>query len=481
MNRKTQRIVRKIRDAEGLWRERHGDRTPTVRELAELAGVSPSSVSSYSRITNKRGSEQKQEQKSESRESSGRKRKCSKCGKEHTGRWNLCFPCYMARDREEEAQQQQIPTHESEAGEKPKDIGETMRDFDAQEEERRKAEAQAQAGEGESEGEQQSPFEITMEAIVQKIVEKNLAEFEAPEKVIEKIIEQTESQRPTITINTGSREWKLPEHELFHQAFPKALRILSTTKQLWLIGDTGGGKTHMAAQMARALELRFYCLSCTQGMTEGQLLGRLGFGNEYLPAPFVEAYEMGGVFLLDEFDAMNDNVRLVANSALANGVLSVPNRVDNPVAYRHEDFHVIIATNSTGSGATKAYSGRDTIDLATQDRFAMMKVHVGYDLEFEKAIPAMGLFTSNGNAENEDYTWKPSKEIAMDALAQSLQQIRENIHKYKIPGKALSTRCKIDASRLLAGGLSPVEILEAYFVGWSAQERNKALTGTEVA
>src|SRR5438105_4005451 len=40
-------------------------------------------------------------------------------------------------------------------------------------------------------------------------------------------------------------------------------------------GPTGCGKSHLAEQIAKALGLRFGSLSCSSGMSEGQITGRL--------------------------------------------------------------------------------------------------------------------------------------------------------------------------------------------------------------
>ena len=95
-------------------------------------------------------------------------------------------------------------------------------------------------------------------------------------------------------------------------------------------------------------------------MSEGQITGRLiptGDGGkfEYQRSQFVEFYEEGGVFLLDEIDAADANVFLVLNQALANGHLPVPNRIGSPQAMRHQDFVLIAAANTFGNGANRMY------------------------------------------------------------------------------------------------------------------------------
>ena len=103
---------------------------------------------------------------------------------------------------------------------------------------------------------------------------------------------------------------------------------------------------------------------------------------------FVEFYEEGGLFLLDEIDAADANVLLVINQALANGHLPLPNRITNPQAKRHSDFVLIAAANTFGNDANRMYVGRNQLDESTLDRFRIGQVVMDYDRELEKSILA---------------------------------------------------------------------------------------------
>jgi len=60
---------------------------------------------------------------------------------------------------------------------------------------------------------------------------------------------------------------------------------------------------------------------------------------------FVQVYENGGVFLLDEIDAADANVMVAINAALANGVLANPN---GKVHVRHDKCFILAAANTWG-------------------------------------------------------------------------------------------------------------------------------------
>ena len=138
--------------------------------------------------------------------------------------------------------------------------------------------------------------------------------------------------------------------------FDEVVVLAEQRKNIALVGPTGCGKTHLCAQVAEALDLPFYSVSCSEGMSESQLTGwLLPVGDDgkftYVPATFVTAFENGGVFLLDEGDAMDPNVGLVINTAAANGHMHVPQRHGNEFVQKHKDFVLIMAMNTFGQGA----------------------------------------------------------------------------------------------------------------------------------
>jgi energy-coupling factor transporter ATP-binding protein EcfA2 len=172
-----------------------------------------------------------------------------------------------------------------------------------------------------------------------------------------------------------------------HYMFKEVLYKCTVHKQVFLAGPTGSGKTTLAAQIAEAMGTQFYFISCSAGMSEAHLLGRMLFDGTYASSDLVRAYEEGGIFLFDEIDAADNNTLLVINSALANNRLSIPNRKDKPYANRHDNFVCIVAGNSWGEGSIQ-YQGRSPLDRAFLDRFAMSKVLVDYDGDLEKLITA---------------------------------------------------------------------------------------------
>ena len=178
---------------------------------------------------------------------------------------------------------------------------------------------------------------------------------------------------------------------LFHKKFSRLITLAEARKNIFLYGPTGSGKSFICGQVAEALNLPFSMVSCTAGMSESVLTGKLlpvGTGGkfEYVISEFVNRYENGGVFLLDEMDAADNNVMLIINSALASDHMVVTNRSKKAYAKRHKDFICIAACNTVGTGADRQYTGRNKLDASTLDRFGVGKVYIDYDPNVETQL-----------------------------------------------------------------------------------------------
>ena len=147
-----------------------------------------------------------------------------------------------------------------------------------------------------------------------------------------------------------------------------------------LVGPAGGGKTTCCEKVAEILNLKFYPMSVGPQTTKSDLLGFIDAAGNYHTTPLREAFEHGGLLLLDEVDAANAGVLTVINSMLANGYCSFPDGVKQ----KHEQFRCICACNTYGRGADRQYVGRNQLDAATLDRFAV--VDFDYDEDMERAI-----------------------------------------------------------------------------------------------
>ncbi len=235
-----------------------------------------------------------------------------------------------------------------------------------------------------------------------------------------------------------------------HHFFEQALKLTVLEHQLYVAGPAGTGKTTMAAQIAEALKLSFAHISCTAGMSEAHLLGRMLADGSYCGSEFVRTYENGGVFLFDEVDAADPNTLLIINSALSNGAMSVPNRRDKQIAKRHKDFYAVCAANTWGVGSVE-YAGRNILDAAFLDRFAGSKLLIDYD-------EALELTLVNGNTN----------------IFTAIKKIRDNVTAAKIR-RVVSTRAFVSAARQTGSGSTLKQFVDVFMTGWTTEEKQKAI------
>jgi len=234
-----------------------------------------------------------------------------------------------------------------------------------------------------------------------------------------------------------------------HAALKEALRRVGAGFQnIMLVGPAGSGKTTLAEQMATALKRQFGFISLSGGTTEGQLIGRLTSTGKFLSTRFIECFENGGLFLMDEGDAADPNVLLVLNSAMANGLLSLPSRTTKPYAKRHADFILVFAANTWGTGSDWQYVGRNQLDAAFLSRFAGAIIEVGYDEALERSLTVESWYVQ-------------FVRVRQAANASKLRRV-------------LGTRELLAGQRLLKAGYSEPETWAALTAGWTPDEVGKA-------
>lgn len=247
--------------------------------------------------------------------------------------------------------------------------------------------------------------------------------------------------------------------EIRHPAFDEIVELVQAEENVMLVGPAGTGKSHLAEMVADALSRRFGSVSCSAGMSESHLVGRMvPYGEagqfQFLGTEFLDCFENGGVFLLDEMDSADPNVLLVVNSALANGRISIPARHDKPVAKRHPDFALIAACNTFGRGAGRQYVGRSQLDESTLDRFRIGTVEI-------------------------DYCEAVERKLFVDIAGESCLPILEAIWRYRAGVTAsrlercVSTRFIVMAAKAVARGRQMNYIESKLFNGWSDDEIRK--------
>ena len=287
-----------------------------------------------------------------------------------------------------------------------------------------------------------APLEIDVESIKQMVL-KELAE---------------KIGSYTVDVHFRSRKVKRTSGEGKHKKFAEVLKKIEAGIPVLLVGPTGSGKTHLAGQIAEALDLRYTFNSMSEGVSESALMGRVlpnADGEwKYQASPFVESYKKGGVHLFDEIDGADANLLVAMNSSLSNKMLSLPFADTKPVKM-HEDFVPIAAANTFGRGADRQYVGRNQLDEATLNRFQMGTVEIDYDVGLEAAI-ATAIYSKPATKELLRWSWHVRDRISQSRLR-----------------RTMSTRNIQDGAKLLAVGMSLEDVKDTYFSGWTDDEKRK--------
>lgn len=272
------------------------------------------------------------------------------------------------------------------------------------------------------------------------------------EKQVKEAIEKAaDNHRPVEIKQRGKPNKKIDG--ILPEEFEIILQLAAQRKNVLLVGPSGCGKTYIAGKVAEALSLAYASQSCSAGMSESMLAGWLipvGAGGKfiYVSSQFVERYEKGGVFLLDELDAADPNTMVFFNQALAQDHFFLPQRHEKPRIKKHRDFICIAAANTFGNGSDMMFVGRNQLDAATLDRFRIGLV----TMDYSKAVE--------------------SKLVHKDVLKWGLV-IREKIRVNKLR-RIMSTRFMIDCTHMLeTSDWNKEEWERAYFADWSEDEKRK--------
>lgn len=173
-----------------------------------------------------------------------------------------------------------------------------------------------------------------------------------------------------------------PMNEVLHEKFDAVLKFVANKEPVFLTGRAGTGKNVLCKQVAKSLGLDFYFSNAVT--QEYKITGFTDASGTYHETQFYKAFKNGGLFMLDEMDASIPEVLVILNSAIANGYFDFP----APIGYveAHENFRVIGAGNTFGLGADYEYVGRNQLDMASLDRFALVNVDYDRNIELNVAL-----------------------------------------------------------------------------------------------
>ena len=231
---------------------------------------------------------------------------------------------------------------------------------------------------------EENPDEQDELELIRKIITKKVQQGGVDRGAVESIVDEKLTDFRNKMVKTIQiKKTDMPEVKdigICHYLTEQIAQVCNIGVHQMLVGPAGGGKTTCCEKVAEILDLKFYPMSVGPQTTKSDLLGFIDAAGNYHTTPLREAFEKGGLLLLDEVDAANAGVLTIINALLANGYCSFP----DGVMKRNENFRCICACNTYGRGADRQYVGRNQLDAATLDRFAV--VDFEYDENMERAI-----------------------------------------------------------------------------------------------
>lgn len=223
-------------------------------------------------------------------------------------------------------------------------------------------------------------------AVVELVAKTNAKEIEEKifNSVEDKVRDFIKQEYGTIErkVNTIVNSTPVEMTGVQHDKFETVLKFVANNEPVFLTGPAGSGKNVLCQQVAKALGLKFYFSNAVT--QEYKITGFTDAMGVFHESQFYKAFKNGGVFMLDEMDASIPEVLVILNAAIANRYFDFP----APIGYveAHPDFRVIAAGNTYGLGADYEYVGRNQLDMASLDRFAMVKIDYSEAIEMNVAL-----------------------------------------------------------------------------------------------
>lgn len=224
---------------------------------------------------------------------------------------------------------------------------------------------------------------LTLERVNEILAEEDIRE-QLVNSVKERVIDIAKSHIDDMTVPIKNVTVELngkivtSNTDLYHREYETLLSFAIQKIPVILKGPAGSGKNICVEQISKALNLQLY--RCNSPQDKFELEGFVDANGVYHESAFYNAFNKGGILLLDEMDNAMASALIAVNDAISNGKYTFP----NGECFMHEDFRVIATANTWGNGKSFEYVGRNKIDAATLDRFICWEV--SYDKDLERAL-----------------------------------------------------------------------------------------------
>ena len=178
----------------------------------------------------------------------------------------------------------------------------------------------------------------------------------------------------------------------------------------------------------------------------------------------VKCLAQPSVYLLDDMDRGDANVMVMLHQLLANGSITIPQKLVDPTVYKHTDCIFIAGANRVGSMGSSIYSEAGDLDGATIDRFYL--IEVDYDVNYIKSK------FKSGKAAPKSAAWRPVAPATSEQIEQAgewLMKVYANVQKAKID-RIFATRAADKLVAAMRVGIPFAEAKVDIIADWSKDE-----------
>ena len=199
---------------------------------------------------------------------------------------------------------------------------------------------------------------------------------EYTKELVDKLEEKAEQKR-----KKQEEEKRLKEIQFSFQSLEpedKLKKLIEAgMNNIWMVGPAGCGKSTIARNIAKELDIPYLCISCGIGTSATEFTGYKYPTRE--ATKFAEFYAKKSLILIDEMTALDPSVAQVINAALANGEIETT----TGTVLRHSECIIVATSNTFGNGADRQYVANNQLDASTIDRFTGAIIEVDYSKKYE--------------------------------------------------------------------------------------------------
>jgi cobaltochelatase CobS len=234
-----------------------------------------------------------------------------------------------------------------------------------------------------------------------------------------------------VVVNVPERPDPVKIDGVVHERFERLVTAVHRGLAVYLFGPPATGKSHAAEAVAEALGLRFVgTLACSPDMMPTALRGFVDAGGTYRATAFRDAYEHGGVFVIDEIDNAPSAITVgLVNTVLASSSLVFPDRN----VRKSPEFRLVVTANTYGTGPTAEFVGRFPLDPSTLSRF--VRLAWDYSERVDRAVVA----SSGADAR------------IVDGIMSAVTRMRANVAEHGLRAFVTSRDARAAALMLSAG------------------------------